>query len=40
MTIKMGNATGAGNITLTGNEVSSDVIANLAKPEYGNKYDV
>jgi hypothetical protein len=44
MTIKMGNATGAGNstgnITVTGNEVSSGVIANLAAPGYGNKYDV
>jgi hypothetical protein len=46
MTIKMGNATSAGNatgalnITLTGDEVSNSVIANLAKPGYGNKYDV
>jgi hypothetical protein len=44
MTIKMGNATGAGNstgnITITGNEVSSGVISNLAAPGYGNKYDV
>ncbi len=40
MTIKMGKATSAGNVTLTGDEVSNSVIANLAKPGYGNKYDV
>jgi hypothetical protein len=52
MTIQMGNATSAGNstgtsasnstgnVTLTGNEVSNSVIANLAAPGYGNKYDV
>jgi hypothetical protein len=52
MTIQMGNATSAGNstgtsagnntgnVTLTGNEVSNNVIANLAAPGYGNKYDV
>jgi hypothetical protein len=44
MTIKMGNATGGsnntGNVTITGNEVSSGVIANLAKPGYGYKYDL
>ena len=37
MIIKMGNS--SGNVTLTGNEVSS-VISNLAAPGYGNKYDV
>jgi hypothetical protein len=44
MTIKMGNATGGsnntGNVTITGNEVSSGVVANLAKPGYGYKYDL
>lgn len=46
MTVNMGNATGAGNntgsrnITITGNEVSGNVISNLAAPGYGNKYDV
>lgn len=46
MTITMGNSTGAGagnntgNVTLTGNEVNNNVIANLAAPGYGNKYDV
>jgi hypothetical protein len=47
MTITMGNATSAGNassstgnVTSTGDEVSDKVIANLAAPGYGNKYDV
>jgi hypothetical protein len=46
MTITMGNSTGAGagnntgNVTLTGDEVNNNVIANLAAPGYGNKYDV
>jgi hypothetical protein len=40
MTVKMNKATGPGNITVTGNEVSSSVIANLAKPGYGNQYAV
>jgi len=44
MTIKMGNATGGsnntGNVTITGNEVSSGIVANLAKPGYGYKYDL
>ncbi|MFL6391908.1 MAG: hypothetical protein ACJ71E_07660 [Nitrososphaeraceae archaeon] len=47
MTIKMDNATSAGNatssavnVTSTGDEVSNNVIANLAAPGYGNKYDV
>ncbi|MFL6420693.1 MAG: hypothetical protein ACJ71P_14990 [Nitrososphaeraceae archaeon] len=46
MTIKMdnatsaGNATSTGNVTSTGDEVSNNVIANLAAPGYGNKYDV
>jgi hypothetical protein len=47
MTITMGNATSAGNassstgnVTSTGDEVSNNVIANLAAPGYGNKYDV
>ena len=56
MTIKMDNATGAGNNTGTSNatgagnvtltspsandEVSNNVIAKLATPGYGNKYDV
>ncbi|MFL6370232.1 MAG: hypothetical protein ACJ72F_05310 [Nitrososphaeraceae archaeon] len=46
-TITMGNSTGAGNassstvnVTSTGDEVSNNVIANLAAPGYGNKYDV
>jgi hypothetical protein len=46
MTITMGNSTGAGagnntgNVTLTGDEVNNNIIANLAAPGYGNKYDV
>jgi hypothetical protein len=42
MTVKMGNASSSGgnNVTLTGNEVSSGVIANLAKPGYGFQYKV
>ena len=47
MTITMGNATSAGNassstgnVTSTGDEISNKVIANLAAPGYGNKYDV
>jgi hypothetical protein len=40
MTVKMGNASSTGNITVTGNEVSSGVIANLAAPGYGNQYPV
>jgi hypothetical protein len=48
MTITMNNATSAGNatssstgnVTSTGDEVSDKVIANLAAPGYGNKYDV
>jgi hypothetical protein len=41
MTIKMDNATSStGNTTVTGDEVSSSIIANLAAPGYGNKYDV
>src|SRR5438067_13605188 len=42
MTVKMGNASSSGdnNVTLTGNEVSSSVIANLAKPGYGFQYKV
>ena len=51
MTITMGNATSAGNassssssstgnVTSTGHEISNNVIANLAAPGYGNKYDV
>jgi hypothetical protein len=37
-----GNATSSstGNVTSTGDEVSDKVIANLAAPGYGNKYDV
>ncbi|MFL6368360.1 MAG: hypothetical protein ACJ72T_07420, partial [Nitrososphaeraceae archaeon] len=36
-----GNATSiTGNVTSTGDEVSNNVIANLAAPGYGNKYDV
>jgi hypothetical protein len=44
MTIKMDNATSAGNVTLNtpaaNDQVSNNVIANLAAPGYGNKYDV
>ncbi|MFL6358675.1 MAG: hypothetical protein ACJ72V_04940, partial [Nitrososphaeraceae archaeon] len=42
MTITMGNATSSSavNVTSTGDEVSNNVIANLAAPGYGNKYDV
>src|SRR3954454_16797004 len=40
MTVKMNNASGSRNVTLTGNEVSSSVIANLAKPGYGFQYNV
>src|SRR5438874_1022527 len=42
MTVKMGNTSSSGgnNVTLTGNEVSSGVIANLAKPGYGFQYKV
>src|SRR5215212_4983981 len=48
MTIKMDNATSGGNasssstvnVTSTGDEISNNVIANLAAPGYGNKYDV
>ena len=47
MTITMGNATSAGNassstgnVTSTGDEISNKVIASLAAPGYGNKYDV
>jgi hypothetical protein len=44
MTIKMDNATSAGNVTLNtpaaNDEVNNNVIANLAAPGYGNKYDV
>jgi hypothetical protein len=35
-----GAGNNTGNVTSTGNEVSSSVIANLAAPGYGNKYDV
>jgi hypothetical protein len=37
-----GNATSSstGNVTSTGDEISNNVIANLAAPGYGNKYDV
>jgi len=36
-----GNASSStGNVTSTGDEVSNNVIANLAAPGYGNKYDV
>jgi hypothetical protein len=40
MTVKMNNASGTGNVTLTGKEVSNSVIANLAKPGYGFQYNV